>query len=66
MWTDFHQRVERLSPQERAVFEMHYYLEVPQVEIARVLNLTARKVSYLWVAATEKLSAAFGDSEAEF
>jgi RNA polymerase sigma factor (sigma-70 family) len=61
VWTDFHQRVEQLSDEERAVFEMHYYLDMPQVEIAKVLNLHARKVSYLWVAATEKLAESLGD-----
>jgi RNA polymerase sigma factor (sigma-70 family) len=55
LWTEFHQKVATLSDQERAVFEMHYYLELPQAEIARVLGLHPRKVSYLWVAATEKL-----------
>jgi DNA-directed RNA polymerase specialized sigma24 family protein len=55
LWTEFHERVAALSEQERAVFEMHYYLELPQAEIARVLELHPRKVSYLWIAATEKL-----------
>ena len=55
LWTEFHEKVATLSEQERAVFEMHYYLELPQAEIARVLELHPRKVSYLWVAATEKL-----------
>ena len=55
LWTEFHEKVAALSEQERAVFEMHYYLELPQAEIARVLELHPRKVSYLWVAATEKL-----------
>jgi RNA polymerase sigma factor (sigma-70 family) len=54
-WTEFHEKVATLSEQERAVFEMHYYLELPQAEIARVLGLHPRKVSYLWIAATEKL-----------
>ena len=35
---------------------MHHYLEMSQADIARVLNLHPRKVSYLWVAATEKLA----------
>ncbi len=61
MWTDFHRRVEQLNVDERSVFEMHYYLEIPQAEIAQVLELHPRKVSYLWVAATEKLAEAFGD-----
>jgi RNA polymerase sigma factor (sigma-70 family) len=55
LWTEFHEKVATLSEQERAVFEMHYYLELPQAEIARVLELHPRKVSYLWIAATEKL-----------
>jgi RNA polymerase sigma factor (sigma-70 family) len=55
LWTEFHETVATLSDQERAVFEMHYYLDLPQAEIARVLQLHPRKVSYLWIAATEKL-----------
>jgi RNA polymerase sigma factor (sigma-70 family) len=62
-WTDFHERVEALTPDERAVFEMHYYLEVPQAEIARVLDLHPRKVSYLWVSATEKLAEWLGEGD---
>ena len=55
LWTEFHEKVATLSEQERAVFEMHYYLDLPQAEIARVLELHPRKVSYLWIASTEKL-----------
>jgi RNA polymerase sigma factor (sigma-70 family) len=55
LWTEFHEKVATLSELERAVFEMHYYLELPQAEIAKVLELHPRKVSYLWIAATEKL-----------
>jgi len=56
LWTEFHNKVDTLPEQERAVFEMHYYLDLPQAEIARLLNLHPRKVSYLWVAATEHLA----------
>ena len=55
LWTEFHEKVATLSEQERTVFEMHYYLELPQAEIAQVLELHPRKVSYLWIAATENL-----------
>jgi RNA polymerase sigma factor (sigma-70 family) len=55
LWTEFHEKVATLTEQERAVFDMHYYLELPQAEIAHVLELHPRKVSYLWIAATEKL-----------
>jgi DNA-directed RNA polymerase specialized sigma subunit len=55
LWTEFHEKVATLSEQERAVCEMHYYLDLTQAEIARVLELHPHKVSYLWIAATEKL-----------
>ena len=55
LWTEFHEKVATLSEQERAVFEMHYYRDLSQAEIARALELHPRKVSYLWIAATEKL-----------
>jgi RNA polymerase sigma factor (sigma-70 family) len=55
-WTEFHERVVELPEEERAVFEMHYYLDLSQAEIARLLGLHPRKVSYLWVAATEKIA----------
>jgi hypothetical protein len=35
LWTEFHEKVAALSEQERAVFEMHYYLGLPQAEIAQ-------------------------------
>jgi RNA polymerase sigma factor (sigma-70 family) len=55
-WTDFHEKVAALPEQERAVFEMHFYLELTQADIARVLNMHPRQVSYVWVEATEKLA----------
>jgi RNA polymerase sigma factor (sigma-70 family) len=56
LWSEFHARVANLPEDERKVFELHYYLELPQAEIARMLNLHPRKVSYLWVADTERLA----------
>jgi RNA polymerase sigma factor (sigma-70 family) len=54
--TEFHRQVENLPHDERTVFDLHYYTDLPQAEIARVLGLHPRKVSYLWVAATERLA----------
>jgi RNA polymerase sigma factor (sigma-70 family) len=56
LWAELHESVSALPKQERTVFEMHYYLGLRQSEIARVLELPPRKVSYLWVAATDKLA----------
>jgi RNA polymerase sigma factor (sigma-70 family) len=55
-WTEFHEKVGRLNEPERSVFEMHYYLGLPQAEIAKLLGMHPRKVSYLWIAATETLA----------
>jgi RNA polymerase sigma factor (sigma-70 family) len=54
--TEFHRQVENLPEDQRAVFDLHYYTDLPQAEVARVLGLHPRKVSYLWVAATEQLA----------
>jgi RNA polymerase sigma factor (sigma-70 family) len=55
-WTEFHQRVATLPAEEREVFELHYYLDMPQADIADLLTIHPRKVSRLWVVATEKLA----------
>ncbi len=55
-WTEFHAKVAALPDDERTIFEMHYYLDLPQAEIARVLGMHPRQVSYVWVGATERLA----------
>ncbi len=57
MWSEFHQRVATLDESERQVFEMHYYLEIPKIQIARLLNVPPRHVSQLWIKATDRLTA---------
>ncbi len=54
--SEFHRQVENLPADERLVFDLHYYTDLPQAEIARLLGMHPRKVSYLWVAATERLA----------
>jgi RNA polymerase sigma factor (sigma-70 family) len=56
LWSEFHARVAALPPEERDVFELHHYLDLPQAEIATLLGLHPRKVSRLWIAATEHLA----------
>src|SRR5262245_32966796 len=34
LWTEFHDKVATLSEPQRAVFEMHYSLDLPQAELA--------------------------------
>lgn len=62
-WTEFHNRAAALPDDERAVFEMHYYLGLPQAEVAAALNLHPKKVSRLWLSATDKLADCMAGSE---
>jgi RNA polymerase sigma factor (sigma-70 family) len=62
-WTEFHRRAAALPDDERAVFEMHYYLGLPQSEVATALDLHPKKVSRLWLAATDKLADCMAGSE---
>lgn len=55
-WTEFHRRAAELPDDERAVFDLHYYLGLPQAEVAAALALHPRKVSRLWVTAADKLA----------
>ena len=63
MWTEFHTRVAKLPDDERQVFEMHYYLELPQAEIARLIGVAPRQVSRLWVRALDRLTEGFAELE---
>ena len=55
-WTEIHREVGRLPQDQRAVFRFHYFAEIPQAEIARLLDLHPREVSRLWVKATMRLA----------
>lgn len=55
-WTEFHHRAAGLPADQRAVFDLHYYLGLPQAEVADALGLHPRKVSRLWLAATDALA----------
>ncbi|MCX7419482.1 MAG: sigma-70 family RNA polymerase sigma factor [Planctomycetia bacterium] len=56
VWTEFHERVATLNDDQRKVFEMHYYLEIPQAQIAELLAVHPRQVSRLWIMATDRLT----------
>ena len=66
LWTEFHAKVATLTDDQRAVFDMHYYLELPQAEIAGLLGLTPRQVSRLWIAATDQLADGLADVDGQF
>jgi RNA polymerase sigma factor (sigma-70 family) len=51
-WTEFHREVENLPNDQRTIFDLHYFAELPQAEIARLLEMHPKQVSRLWIAAT--------------
>jgi RNA polymerase sigma factor (sigma-70 family) len=55
IWSELHQRVAQLDDDLRQVFELYYYLEIPQPEIARLLGIHRRQVSRLWLKAVDRL-----------
>jgi RNA polymerase sigma-70 factor (ECF subfamily) len=54
--TEFHEQIEKLPEDQRRVFEMHYYGDFSQVEIAQILGLHRKQVSRLWLSATGRLA----------
>jgi RNA polymerase sigma-70 factor (ECF subfamily) len=55
--TEFHQQIEKLPDDQRRVFELHYYGDFSQADIAQMLGVHKKQVSRLWLAATGKLAA---------
>jgi RNA polymerase sigma factor (sigma-70 family) len=55
-WTDFHAKVDSLPELERDVFTMHFFLKMPQSEVAKVLGMEPKQVSRTWLLACVKLS----------
>lgn len=51
MWAEFHRQVEQLPERVREVFILHYYLELPQSEIAEMLAEHPKEVSRQWLKA---------------
>jgi RNA polymerase sigma factor (sigma-70 family) len=54
--TELHGEIEKLPDDQRIVFELHYYGDFSQVEIAQMLKLHKKQVSRLWLAATVRLA----------
>jgi RNA polymerase sigma factor (sigma-70 family) len=55
VWSEFHQQVERLPDEERAVFDLLWYQELSQAEAAAVLGVNERTIKRRWQSARLKL-----------
>jgi RNA polymerase sigma-70 factor (ECF subfamily) len=54
-WTEFHRQVEALPLEEKEVFDLLYYQELPQVEAAQVLGVSLATLKRRWLAARRRL-----------
>ena len=55
-WTEFHELVERLPPDERDIFHLIWYAGLPQKDIAELMHISLPTVQRRWYAAQLKLS----------
>jgi RNA polymerase sigma factor (sigma-70 family) len=54
-WTEFHAQIDALPDQEKEVFNLIWYQELSQAEVATLLGVTERVVKYRWRSARIKL-----------
>jgi RNA polymerase sigma factor (sigma-70 family) len=54
-WTEFHRQVDNLPEEERTVFDLLWYQELPQAEAAALLGVSERTIKRRWAAARLKL-----------
>lgn len=57
-WTQFHEAIDSLPPDEREVFHLVWYLGADQKTIAGLLDCSERTVKYRWRAAREAIKTA--------
>jgi RNA polymerase sigma factor (sigma-70 family) len=60
-WTEFHQRVEELPEEVRAVFELVWYQELPQAEVGELLGVSVPTVKRRMAEAKVRLMEYFED-----
>ena len=64
-WTEFHEAVERLPDEERAVFDLIWYQGLSQEEAADLLGVNVRTVKRRWREARLRLHEALGGEPPE-
>jgi RNA polymerase sigma factor (sigma-70 family) len=64
-WANFHQQVEHLPDEDKEVFDLLWYQQLPQAEVAQLLNVSERTVKRRWASARLKLHEALGGQSPE-
>ena len=59
-WTAFHEQVEKLPDEEKEVFDLLWYQELSQAEVAELLHVSTRTVKRRWASARLLLHEALG------
>ena len=54
-WTELHEQVEALPPEEREAFDLLYYQDLPQAEAAQVLGVSLATLKRRWLAEPPKV-----------
>ncbi len=54
-WSEFHAAADRLAEPERTAFDLLYYHELPQAEVAEVMGVSERQVRRYWQSARREL-----------
>lgn len=55
-WSDFHLAADRLPEPQRTAFDLLFYHELPQAEVAQLMHVSLRQVQRYWHSARLKLS----------
>jgi RNA polymerase sigma factor (sigma-70 family) len=65
MWANFHEQVEHLPDEDKEVFDLLWYQQLPQAEVAQLLDVSERTVKRRWASARLKLHEALGGQSPE-
>jgi RNA polymerase sigma-70 factor (ECF subfamily) len=60
MWTEFHERIEELPDDDRALFDLLWYQGLTQAEAGAVLGVSERTINTRWIKARLKLHKMLG------
>ena len=62
IWTDFHEAIERLSEDERQMFDLLWYQELSQPAAAEILGVSERTIQRRWQLARIRLQELLAES----
>ncbi len=61
-WSELHSAVDRLPEPDRTAFDLLFYHELPQSEVAALMQVSVRQVQRYWTSSRIKLGRMMGDT----